>query len=30
VVATRSGPDDGSGSPAEMSVDQDMQFSTTQ
>lgn len=30
VVATRSGPDDGSGSPAEISVDQDMQFSTSQ
>lgn len=30
VVATRSGPDDGSGAPAQMSMDDNMQFSTSQ
>jgi hypothetical protein len=30
VVATRSGPDDGSGTPAQLSVDENMEFQTSQ
>jgi hypothetical protein len=30
VVATRTGPDDGSGTPAQLSVDENMEFQTSQ